>query len=160
MEENKYLNEEQYQKNNAKVKKIGKVLLICGAIVLVLGLVSIVLGFFNMKTTSVESFNSLNDSNFEDASNIVGGFFGSFGLFALGGFLDFVGTALLMVGGILMLVSHKREITAYTTQQAMPVVKETVNDVTPTVANAAGSIAKEVSKGIAEGKEEAKKKED
>ena len=35
----KLLSEEKYQKNNVKVKKVGKILLIVGGIVLVLGIV-------------------------------------------------------------------------------------------------------------------------
>ena len=66
---------------------------------------------------------------------------------------------LTMIGGIMLFVGYQREIKAFTTQQAMPVVKETVKDVTPTVASAAGSIAKEVSKGIEEGKSEIHKED-
>ena len=54
-----------------------------------------------------------------------------------------------------MFISHRREITAYTTQQVMPVAQEGIEKMTPTVADAAGSIAKSVSKGIQEGKKEA-----
>jgi hypothetical protein len=39
----------------------------------------------------------------------------------------------------------------------MPLMQEGVEKITPPVSNAAGSIAKEISKGIQEGKNEAEK---
>ena len=54
-----------------------------------------------------------------------------------------------------MFIAHRREITAYTTQQVMPVAQEGIEKITPTVANAACSIAQSISKGVQEGKNEA-----
>lgn len=51
------------------------------------------------------------------------------------------------------LTAKGREIAAFATQQGMPVAKETIDEITPTVANAAGTIAKEISKGINSNKE-------
>ena len=53
-----------------------------------------------------------------------------------------------------MIVAHRREIAAYTTQQVMPIAQEGIEKITPTISNAAGSIAKSISKGIKEGKED------
>ena len=47
--------------------------------------------------------------------------------------------------------SKRREIAAFTTQQVMPVAKEGIDEMTPTVANAGGSIAQEIAKGIKDG---------
>lgn len=76
------------------------------------------------------------------------------GIYALGGFVSSAGFVLLIVGGVMAYMAHRREITAYTTQQTMPIKKETINDITPTVADAAGTIAKSVSQGFEEGKKE------
>ena len=52
------------------------------------------------------------------------------------------------------LIGNRREITAYTAQQTIPVAKEIVDETTPTMAKAAGTIGKEIAKGIAEGLKE------
>lgn len=149
MQNNEYLSEEKYQKNNAKVKTIGKVLLIVGILVFVLGVVLTIIGFVGFG----KSFDTGNE--LEIVKNTADSSFGSFGLLALGGFISVFGFSLLGAGLIVMFISHRREITAYTTQQVMPVAQEGIEKMTPTVANAAGSIAKSVSKGIQEGKKEA-----
>ena len=188
MESEKLLSEEKYQKNNVKVKKVGKILLIVGGIVLVLGVVSTVLGFMNLGNTtsnmsnfenSIDSFSGFMDSVADpesdpdkafgsslDAFNntarsmsnkfnrTTDGMVGTFGWMALGMVLDFVGISLMMTGGVVMFVAHRREIAAYGTQQMMPVAKEGIEKITPTVANAAGDIAKSVSKGIKDGKKD------
>lgn len=93
-------------------------------------------------------------NTFNSTKDTAKGMFGSVGLFALGGFLNFIGFALTIAGGVVMFIAHRREITAYTTQQVMPVAQEGIEKITPTVANAAGSIAQSISKGIQEGKNE------
>ena len=152
MESKELLNEETYQKNNAKVKKTGKILLIVGAIVIVIALIFIILGitiFGNTATNSISSF----ETTGEISSN-VGGMFGSFGFIAIGGFMNFIGWSLVIAGGIMMIISHRREIKAYTTQQVMPVAREGINKMAPTV----GNVAKEIAKGIKEGMNEADSK--
>ena len=149
----KYLNEENYQKNNAKVKRTGKIILVIGIILFILGIVLIILGFTGFGSTISNGIQSADLNNIDNAQ-IGKGIFSSFGLFAGGGFISVLGFSAITTGGIILLIAHRREISAYATQQAMPVVKETVSEVTPTVASAAGSIAKEVSKGIKEGMKE------
>lgn len=149
MQNNEYLSEERYQKNNAKVKTIGKVLLIVGILVFVLGVVLTIIGFVGFG----KSFDTGNE--LEIVKNTADSSFGSFGLLALGAFIIVFGFSLVGAGLIVMFISHRREITAYTTQQVMPVAQEGIEKMTPTVADAAGSIAKSVSKGIQEGKKEA-----
>ena len=155
MEENKYLNEEKYQATAKKIKKIGKTVL------LVIGIVCTIIGFVTFSTTGINTVTSFTD-DVPDFSGLGSGVGLGFVLFLIGMFGDGIGSTLTMIGGVMLFIGYKREIQAFTTQQAMPVVKETVNDVTPTVSKAAGSVAKEISKGIMEAREELKenKKED
>lgn len=180
MEQEKYLSEEKYQETNKKVKKTSKTLLIIGAILLVIGIIMIIAGFISFKNAQNKAMNSFNNSasnlfdsfnnsiNNDDGEEFVNSMkksvtartdsskdsFTSIGLFALGGFISSAGFVLLIVGGVMAYMAHRREITAYTTQQTMPIKKETINDITPTVADAAGTIAKSVSQGFKEGKKE------
>lgn len=159
MQNNEYLSEERYQQNNAKVKKVGKVLLIVGIIVLVVSFILTVVGFMSFGNTAVSGFDSFNSfgkgNEIDTMKNTAGSAFGSMGLFALGGFMGTVGFLLTGAGAIVMFIAHRREITAYTTQQVMPVAQEEIEKITPTVANAAGSIAKSISQGIQECKNDA-----
>ena len=68
--------------------------------------------------------------------------------YAFGGFIII---ATLMISGNIFVIAKRREITAFTIQQTMPVHQEAIEEMTPTVANAAGSIGKELAKGIASG---------
>ncbi len=177
MDNQKLLSEEKYQQNNAKVKKVGKMLLIIGVITLVISIALIIIGFVSTGNSASNAFdkigsNAINNFNSMDQNTVINeaqntfnstkdtakGMFGSVGLFALGGFLNFIGFALTIAGGVVMFIAHGREITAYTTQQVMPVAQEGIEKITPTVANAAGSIAKSISKGIQEGKNEVENK--
>ena len=151
MEEKKYLNEEKYQQAAKKLKNIGKIILIIGIIILIAGLGCLVTGFIKFGTGGFDAVQSFGTNT----TGVQGGF----ALFVIGMFVFGFGSMLTMIGGIMLFIGYQREIKAFTTQQAMPVVKETVKDVTPTVATAAGSIAKEVSKGIAEGKAESQKED-
>lgn len=175
MENQKFLSEEKYQQNNAKVKRIGKMLLIIGIIILVLGIIFIVVGFLgagNSATNSFDSFtnNAINNFNSFDSDTIVSdiqnsnneiqnaakGMFGSIGLFAIGGFMETIGFILTVAGGIMLFIAHRREITAYAAQQMIPVGKEIVEEVAPTIGNAAGEIAKGIKKGINDANNEIK----
>ena len=146
MENNKYLNEEQYQQNAKKLKKAGKIVLIVGILMLVLGVVFLVLGFTGFGKTGISAASETGLSPEQTAKGVLGGF----GLFALGGFLDTFGLFVTGIGGMIMLIAHRREITAFTTQQVMPVAKEGINEMAPTIGNAAGEIAKGIKKGLNE----------
>ena len=150
MEEKKYLNEEDYQRYTAKLKKIGKILLIVGLALFVISIVLVIIGSITFGSTMVT----------ENATSALGGM----GLFAIGSFGSVFSFGLAGVGGMILFIAHRREITAYTTQQVMPIAKEGIEEMTPTVAKAtekmapaAGKVAKEVAKGIKEGLEEDKK---
>ena len=70
---------------------------------------------------------------------------------------------LASVGGMMLFISYRREITAYSTQQVMPVAKEGIEEMTPLAAKsaekmapAAGKVAEEVARGIKKGLKEDK----
>ena len=156
MDNKEYLNEEQYQKNNAKVKGVGKTLLIIGIVILILGIILIIVGWLGIgKTASdgIGTFGSSYDMNSITSSmqQTTSSAFGNIGLFAIGGFIDTIGFLLIVAGGITMFIAHRREITAYTIQQTMPIAQEGINKMAPTIGNAAGTIAQGITKGIKEG---------
>lgn len=180
MEQEKFLSEEKYQETNKKVNNTSKILLTIGIILLVVGVIITITGFVNFNKTRNNMMNSFNnsasnmfdsfnnsidnddgrefvDSMKESATSITvssNNSFNSVMLIGLGGFISVAGFALIIAGGVMAYIAHRREITAYTTQQTMPIKKETINDITPTVADAAGTIAKSVSQGFEEGKKE------
>lgn len=178
MEQEKYLSEEKYQETNKKVNNTSKILLTIGIILLVVGVIITITGFVNFNKTRNNMMNSFNnsasnmfdsfnnsidnddgrefvDSMKESATSITvssNNSFNSVMLIGLGGFISVAGFALIIAGGVMAYIAHRREITAYTTQQTMPIKNETINNITPTVADAAGTIAKSVSQGFEEGK--------
>ncbi|MBE6148568.1 MAG: hypothetical protein E7167_03655 [Firmicutes bacterium] len=79
----------------------------------------------------------------------------------------FIMVATLMISGMIYMVAKRREVMAFSLQQVMPVAQEGLEKVAPTVAKvgsqitkemapAYGDVAKEISKGIAEGIQESK----
>ena len=145
MKEEKFLSEEKYQQTNQKVKKVGKILLIAGIIILLLAIVLIILGVVGFGNAAINSFDSFGTGNELDTmKNTAGGV----GLVALGGFLTSIGFPLTIAGAITMIIGHRREITAYTTQQVMPVAKEGIEEMAPTVGKAAGEVAKGIKEGL------------
>lgn len=147
MENEKYLSEERYQKNNKKVRSTGKIVLIIGIVILILGIVAIIFGFTGFGNTFVNGIESA-DAVDGDDTQMFKGIFGSFGFVALGGFMSFIGFTMTIIGLSLIITSHRREISAYTTQQSMPIMQEGIEKITPTVADAAGTIAKSINNGI------------
>lgn len=175
MQQTEYLSEERYQKSNAKVKKVGKTLLIVGIVTLVVSFILLIVGFVGDGNSAMDGFNSMSNEmidNFNSFGNgnnginidvsemqdTTSGIFGNIGLFAIGSFMLTIGFGLTIAGGIVMFIAHRREITAYTTQQVMPVAQEGIQKMAPTVGSAMGTIGKELAKGIREGINEADKK--
>lgn len=114
-------------------------LLIIGVITLVISIVLIIIGFVSTGNSASNAFdkigsNIINNFNSMDENTIINEaqntfnittytanrMFGSVGLSALGDFLNFIGFALTIAGGVVMLIAHRREITAYITQRVMP----------------------------------------
>ena len=174
MQQTEYLSEERYQKSNAKVKKVGKILLIVGIVTLVVSFILLIVGFVGAGNSAMDGFNSMSNEmidNFNSFGNgnnginidvsgmqdTTSGIFGNIGLFAIGSFMLTIGFGLTIAGGVVMFIAHRREITAYTTQQVMPVAQEGIQKIAPTVGSAMGTIGKELAKGIREGINEADK---
>lgn len=180
MNNEKYLSEEKYQETNKKVNNTSKILLIIGIILLVVGVIITITGFVNFNKTRNNMMNSFNNSasnmfdsfnnsidNDDDGREFVDSMkesvtsvtdssnnsFNSVMLIGLGGFISVAGGALIIAGGVMTYIAHRREIAAYTTQQTMPIKQEAINNITPNVADAAGTIAKSISQGIEEGKQ-------
>ena len=128
-----YLNEENYQRYNKKVKKVGKILLIVGLVLLVISIALIVIGSVNFGNNAIS----------ENEKGVLGGM----GLFAVGSFMSVFSFAIFAAGGMCLMVAHRREITAYTTQQVMPIAKEGAEEMAP----AAGKVAEEITKGVKKG---------
>lgn len=74
------------------------------------------------------------------------------GYYMFGGFIIL---ASIMISVFILMLAHRRQIAAFTTQQTMPVAQEAIDTIAPTIGNAAGEIAK----GIKTGLNEADKKE-
>lgn len=70
----------------------------------------------------------------------------------------FVIIATCMISGSIYLITKRREITAFTTQQVMPLAQEGIEKMSPTIGKAVGTVGKELAKGIKEGINEADKK--
>ena len=144
MEENRYLDEEKYQQNAQKLKKIGKIVLIIGICMLAVGFILLVIGFIGFGKTGFDMASQPDMDPDAAAQGILGGF----GMFAAGGFLDTTGLFVTGIGAILLFTAHRREIAAFTTQQVMPVAKETIEEITPTVADAVEEIGKGIRNGL------------
>ena len=69
-------------------------------------------------------------------------------LYVFGGFII---VASGMIALSIYIFGKRREITAFTVQQVMPVAQEGIEKMAPTVGNAAGSIAQGITKGIKDG---------
>lgn len=66
----------------------------------------------------------------------------------------FICIATFMIFVSVLTFAKRRHILAFTTQQTMPVAKESIDEMAPTIGNAAGSIAKGITKGIKNGLED------
>lgn len=98
----------------------------------------------------LESTNVEFDKKFNNSSTIP--------YFMFGGFVII---ATLMISGSIYMITKRREIMAFSTQQVMPIAQEGIEKMTPTMAKVAedmapvyGEIAKEITKGINEGKKD------
>ena len=65
----------------------------------------------------------------------------------------------LMIGLMLIIYSKQRSILAYQAQSVMPVAQEGTEKFAPTIGKAAGTISKEIAKGIKEGLKDAEDSE-
>jgi len=63
----------------------------------------------------------------------------------------FVIVASCMIAGSIYMFAKRREIIAFSAQQVMPLAQEGIEKMAPTVGSVAGTIGKEIAKGIKEG---------
>lgn len=70
-------------------------------------------------------------------------------------FLCLIGGGIIVMGSFIALgvyiIAKRREITAFQTQQVMPIAQEGIEKMAPTIGNAAGEIAKGITTGIKDG---------
>ena len=78
------------------------------------------------------------------AKNSTGDFANSASI-TLGAFICFL---TCMISGSIFMVAKGRHIIAFQTQQVMPVAKEEIDEMAPTIGNFAGEIAKGIKKGL------------
>ena len=76
--------------------------------------------------------------------------------FASTGFIIFgvfICIATLMIFSTIIFIAKRRKILAFSAQQVMPIAKEGIDEMAPTIGNAAGEIAKGIKKGLSDEKE-------
>ena len=73
--------------------------------------------------------------------------------FMLGGFVIFT---CCIISGFVYMIAKRREILAFTAQQTIPVAKEGIEKMSESVSKVGGDMAREISKGIEEGKAQAR----
>lgn len=91
-------------------------------------------------------YNDAKNMILSSSSDIETGKYVAFYIF--GGFII---AASLMISGSVYFFAIRREITAFTVQQVMPVAQEGIEKMAPTVGKAAGTIVKDITKGIKDG---------
>lgn len=69
-------------------------------------------------------------------------------LYGVGGFIILASAVAALA---IWLITKRRALLAYHAQSVMPVAKEGIDEITPTAANAAGTVAESVAEGIARG---------
>ncbi len=131
----KYLNEEQYLKTNKKIKLVGVIIIIIGLALIGTG------AYFVLQAAMVKTPKMAIDNNWFEVSR------SKMTTGSLGLFLIMPGIFVTAVGCMVrFFIPNRRAIIAYQTQQVMPVAKEGIKDITPTLAESAADIAKEIKK--------------
>lgn len=139
----KYVNESNHKKGKKFFIKAGIIADVIGVVLIIVGIILIVKG------TSVTKVD-MGDSGWADSK------MASMGFFMGGSMLSFLGLASIMFSIGMYVSAHRREIMAYSASTVLPVVKEGVEYIAPTVGNVVEEIASGVSDGIRETKVEYK----
>ena len=156
MNNNQFLNEEKYQKIKKKMK--------------IIALISLIIGLALFAVAIFTHIPAMSEDGWFEAKHTQS-------LLFFGGFIFTI-----MIPLPLLFMSHARDIAAFQAQSMMPVAKEGVKEMAPTMGQTAGTImkemapamkemakemapvygemAKEVGKGISEGINEAKQNEE
>ena len=167
----KYLNEEKYQKTRKKIIIVGLIIMGIG---LLIGGLLIAKGFSskNNNTEKTKLNSQIVEKEYECDSLEMGSpnwfadstkcqrevsafksqlsdlerkAFGGTAFFIFGSFSILFG---LMIGGSVISIAYKRNILAYAAQSVVPVSKEVIDEMAPTIGNAAKEIAKGIKKGL------------
>ncbi len=163
MGKKEYLNEEEFQKNNKKVKTAGTIVMIIG-LCLVCAAIFVLISASQMETSISENSNpdisGLFDvdsqesalSWFESTTQSMGAKSearsAQMGRQTLGLFMLLPGIFITIVGCMIRFaVGNQTNIMAYQTQQVMPIAQEKIEKMAPSM----GTAAKEIAKGIKEG---------
>ena len=146
----KYLNESNYQKTKSKLRILGVILLFLGLIALIASIVLVILGFTHMGNSVVSGFNNIESGS--EHTGLVVGMSKSFGFTSAGFFVGFIGFVFFIAGIFILTLASRREIIAFNAQQALPVEREIIDEITPTAAKSAEEIARGIKKGLKEGK--------
>lgn len=193
MSERKYLNEENYQKSEKKIKLIALFILIIG---LFIGGFLIYMGITKPQSDKIEKLRATleekrkelvnNGIVYEEMSKYTDG--EVYDLYVITKALDpsfaycefdefknnsitkeyctaknsvsdfsisvkiIGGVATCMISFSIYMVAKRRNIFAFQAQQVIPVVKEGIEEMAPTIGNAAGEIAKGIKKGLKDDK--------
>ena len=121
MNNKEYLNEEKYQ-------KVKKVLVTIGCISLIIG-IGLFVGSFFVKVPAMGQDGWFEAKKLQSTLRFVAFPFG------------------LMIPLMTFFMAFRREMTAFSAQQVMPVAKESIEKISPSV----GVAAKEIAKGVKEG---------
>ena len=124
MNNKEYLNEEKY-------KKVKKVLITIGCISLIIG-IGLFIGSFFVKVPAMGQEGWFEASKLQSKLRFVAFPFG------------------FMIPLMTFFIAFRREMTAFSAQQVMPVAKEGINEMAPTIGNVAGEIAKGIKNGLNE----------
>ena len=94
-------------------------------------------GFAEYKNNSITKDYCAAKNSISEFSNITSIMFGVF-----------ICIATFMIFVSVLVFAKRRHILAFTTQQTMPVAKESIDEMAPTIGNAAGEIAKGIKNGL------------
>ena len=126
--DNKYLNEESYEKANKKVKIVGTIIILIGLALLGFGIYTLV-----MASKIVEP--SMSSSDWFSISS------GKMRMESTGMFMVIPSIFVIIVGCMVrFIIPNQRKIAAYQIQQMVPLAKEGVEEMTPTM----NKVAKEL----------------
>ena len=163
MRKKEYLNEEEFQKNNKKVKTAGTIVILMGLCLVIAGIFVLVSaskmetnipknlgldisGMFNID--SQESALSWFEDSAQSMQDNSEARSAQMGRKSLGMFILLPGIFITIVGCMIrFIVGNQRNIIAYQAQQVMPIAQEGIEKMAPSI----GTAAKEISKGIKEG---------
>ena len=157
MKNNVYLNEQNYERVNKKIKMVGTMIMLAALGLIILGFV-LKVGSMGIDVPAMGSENWFEMETYRSKMS-----FGGTGLIMFGVWLEFVGCIVRYA------VGNRREIMAYNVQTTMPIAQEGIRTMAPTIAEAGVTMMKtmapamkdvavemapaysEVAKGIAQG---------